>query len=161
MTREEVKKILPILQAFAEGKDIEYFDTASNIWRKSIDPAFDKGVNYQIKPEPNYRPFANAEECWKEMLKHQPFGWIKAKLNGKYMANYCPNKEGSIDLYYHIRKVAPSYIKYDDVDDYCEIFGEDKHYEDVFKTVVFYDGAPFGAKVEKRVEYEHRRHKEL
>lgn len=29
------------------------------------------------KIEPKYRPFRNKEECWNEMLKHQPFGWIK------------------------------------------------------------------------------------
>lgn len=29
------------------------------------------------KIEPTYRPFANKYECWQEMLKHQPFGWIK------------------------------------------------------------------------------------
>lgn len=29
--------------------------------------------------EPSYRPFKTKEECWNEMLKHQPFGWIKHK----------------------------------------------------------------------------------
>lgn len=36
-------------------------------------------IEYRIKPEPKYRPFANAEECWQEMLRHEPFGWIKGK----------------------------------------------------------------------------------
>lgn len=27
--------------------------------------------------EPSYRPFKNQEECWNEMLKHEPFGWVK------------------------------------------------------------------------------------
>lgn len=80
MTREEAAKLLPILQAFAEGRDIEYFDTGSSIWRKSIDPAFDESVNYRIKPEPKYRPFKDAEECWNEMLKHKPLGWVKNDL---------------------------------------------------------------------------------
>ena len=26
--------------------------------------------------ELEYRPFENIKECWEEMLKHQPFGWI-------------------------------------------------------------------------------------
>ena len=34
---------------------------------------------YHIKPEPKCRPFKNAEECWNEMKKHQPFGWLKDK----------------------------------------------------------------------------------
>lgn len=30
-----------------------------------------------MKKNSKYRPFNNAEECWHEMLKHQPFGWVK------------------------------------------------------------------------------------
>lgn len=32
--------------------------------------------------EPAYRPFKNKEECWQEMLKHKPFGWLKQKEDG-------------------------------------------------------------------------------
>lgn len=83
MNRQEAKSLLPIITAFAEGKEIEYFDTGSNIWRKSIDPAFDEGVKYRIKPSPKYRPFKDAEECWQEMQKHQPFGWAKDKRDNE------------------------------------------------------------------------------
>ena len=38
--------------------------------------------NFRIKPEPKYRPFKTKEECWNEMQKHQPFGWIRSKDNG-------------------------------------------------------------------------------
>ena len=34
--------------------------------------------------EPKYRPFKDADECWNEMLKHEPFGWIKSK-NENYL----------------------------------------------------------------------------
>lgn len=27
--------------------------------------------------EPSYRPFKDRDECWEEMLKHKPFGWVK------------------------------------------------------------------------------------
>lgn len=57
MTRQEAKELLDIIQAFTESK---------------------------IKPEPKYRPFKNKEECWEEMQKHQPFGWIKS---GKLLMN--------------------------------------------------------------------------
>ena len=34
-------------------------------------------VNYYGKPtEPTYRPFKSKEECWQEMIKHQPFGRV-------------------------------------------------------------------------------------
>ena len=35
--------------------------------------------------EPKYRPFKDAAECWDEMLKHQPFGWIKDKVRDCYI----------------------------------------------------------------------------
>ena len=35
--------------------------------------------------EPYYRPFKTEEECWQEMLKHQPFGWIKLAFRGEYL----------------------------------------------------------------------------
>ena len=31
--------------------------------------------------EPSYRPFKSQEECWNEMQKHQPFGWIMGKFS--------------------------------------------------------------------------------
>ena len=78
MTREEVKEMLPVLQAFAEGKAIESrcIKGDKSLWYDDEDPSFDNDFEYRIKSEPNYRPFKNAEECWAEMQKHQPFGWI-------------------------------------------------------------------------------------
>lgn len=74
MNREQAKKLLPIIQAFAEGKTVEY--KIEKEWVQTNVPTFNPYLwEYRIKPE--YRPFANAEECWQEMQKHQPFGWVK------------------------------------------------------------------------------------
>ena len=80
MTREEAKELLPIIQAFAEGKVIQCRSIISNEWRDFDEPAFN-GLpdNYRIKPKPKYRPFKSQEECWNEMLKHQPLGWLRSK----------------------------------------------------------------------------------
>lgn len=84
MDREHAKELLPIIRAFAEGKSIEFKDSYGK-WIKSDLLAFDLPLkNYRIKPEPKYRPFANAEECWQEMQKHEPFGWVKDKEVGDY-----------------------------------------------------------------------------
>lgn len=93
MTREEAKEFYPFLQAFAEGKIIEtrrkptadnngvtkdgWFEF--NDWTEMKELEYWINVDYRIKPEPKYRPFKDAEECWQEMQKHQPFGWIKGK----------------------------------------------------------------------------------
>ena len=94
MTREEVKEMLPVLQAFAEGKTIESrcIKGDKSLWYDDEDPSFDNDLEYRIKPEHTYRQFKDAEECWKEMQKHQPFGWLKSKKDGYYsfitMLNY-------------------------------------------------------------------------
>ena len=86
MTREEVKEMLPVLQAFADGKTIEsrYIKGDKSLWYDDEDLSFDNDLEYRIKPEPKYYPFANAEECWNEMKKHQPFGWVKDNKDGHY-----------------------------------------------------------------------------
>ena len=90
MTREKVKEMLPILQAYAEGKVIECRTKPSaiegsdvpNDWTEMKEIEFWNNIEYRIKPESTYRPFKDKEECWNEMLKHQPIGWVKR--NGYY-----------------------------------------------------------------------------
>ena len=86
MTREEAKELMPIIQAFAEGKAIESrcIKGDKSLWYDDEDPSFDDDLEYRIKPEPTYRPFKDAEECWLEMQKHQPFGWVKDKKDGHH-----------------------------------------------------------------------------
>ena len=83
MNRKEAKELMPIIQAFAEGKTIQYYDSLIDIadWEDCENPNFENlTYKFRIKPEPTYRPFVNAEECWQEMQKHQPFGWVKSTL---------------------------------------------------------------------------------
>lgn len=83
INKEIIQKLSPLFQAIVEGKDIQV--TSGDGW---MDIDLDgEGINvstliacpesYRIKPEAKYRPFKNAEECWQEMLNHQPFGWVK------------------------------------------------------------------------------------
>ena len=87
MTREEAKQLLPIIQAFAEGKAIESrcIKGDKSLWYDDEDPSFDNDLEYRLKPEPKYLPFKNAEECFAEMQKHQPLGWVKDKKDGHYV----------------------------------------------------------------------------
>ena len=91
MTKEETKEQIAkameriaLMQAYVDGKQIQYFNRLEGKWEDTTDPRWSQGSSYRIKPEPNYRPFKNAEECWQEMQKHQPFGWIKDKNDGHY-----------------------------------------------------------------------------
>ena len=90
---------------------------------------FWNGIEYRIKPEPKYRPFKNAEECWKEMLKHQPFGWIKVKEGG----------------YLNIISVDNFYAGLGDKDGSAILLASKNSYQDN----TFLDGTPFGIKLEE------------
>ena len=86
MNREKTKVLLPIIQAFSEGKQIQWLKPDSDEWidvvggdNVDFEDLAESNVAYRIKPEPKYRPFKNAEECWNEMQNHQPFGWVKYK----------------------------------------------------------------------------------
>ena len=84
ITRENAKELLPIIKAYSEGKQIEY-KNYKNEWSVVEKPEFsDNPSNYRIKQEPKYRPFKDSQECWEEMQKHQPFGYIKYKDRNSY-----------------------------------------------------------------------------
>lgn len=93
MDRNQAKEFYPILQAFAEGRVIECRTKPSfiegsdvpNDWTEMKEIEFWKHTEYRIKPETTYRPFKDSEECWQEMLKHQPFGWVIKKGEKKIL----------------------------------------------------------------------------
>ena len=112
MDRNQAKEFYPILQAFAEGKTIETRRKPTvdnngvtkdgwyefNDWTEMKELEYWVNVEYRIKPESKYRPFANAEECWEEMMKHQPFGWVKSKEDGSRSLITLIISEENIDI---------------------------------------------------------------
>ena len=128
MNRKEAKELMPIIQAFAEGKAIESrcIKGDKSLWYDDEDPSFDDDLEYRIKPEPTYRPFKDAEECWLEMQKHQPFGWVKWN-----------------DVRYNIYVVSSTSV--------CLINGncENMDFAYAYQKLTFDDGLPFGVKVEE------------
>lgn len=79
MNRQQAKELLPIIQVFAEGKEIEIKTKGGNEWYKleEDDMQYIDFKKCDLRMKSKYRPFKNKKECWEEMLKHQPFGWIK------------------------------------------------------------------------------------
>ena len=132
MTREEAKELLPIMQAFAEGKTIEY-RTQGGAWKVANTPTWNSCLFYRIKPEPKYRPFKTKEECWNEMQKHQPFGWIKSKDKG----------------YFHLIGLVQFESEFEDVVitfATSENLARSSH--SIYENYIFADGTPFGIKEE-------------
>ena len=129
MAREEAKEFPPITQAFVKGKTIQ--DWIKDTWKGKKYTLFGELSQSPIKPQPKYRPFKSQEECWNEMLKHQPFGWVKDEYN-----------------YVHIECVLENVIEFSPVEDddgtllTCTI-----DFTSVCEQgYTFADGTPFGIK---------------
>ena len=141
MAREQTKEILPIIHAFAECKTIQ--DWTNDTWKDKEYTSFGELSQSPIKHQPKYRPFKSQEECWNEMLKHQPFGWIYSKNESCY---YCiisvdENKiELSPDMYPHSETTPKEYYLEKDY------FFFDAALESF--EFAFADGTPFGIKEE-------------
>ena len=126
-----MKKLLPIIQAWVDGKTIQVW--TNDTWIDEEYPSFFEELSqFRIKPEPKYRPFESLEECWNEMLKHQPFGWLIEKVNKKEMVH--------IGRIYDIPNNAFITLSIDEGHNYSS-----GHF---FRTYTFADGTPFGIKEE-------------
>ena len=134
MTREEAKRRAELYSALADGKTIqvqnpnggEWFDVKIGTLR-----SISEELNYRIKPEQKYRPFKSQEECWNEMLKHQPFGWVKSKKSGHHFS-------------------IGSVLWDKEFDDVFVTFACDgmlgRSSKSMFEDFTFDDGTPFGIK---------------
>ena len=134
MDRNQAKEFYPILQAYAEGKLIESRTKPSfiegtdvpNDWTEMKEIEFWNNTDYRIKPEPKYRPFNDAEECWQEMQKHQPFGWVKDRNGSKFVIENVDSRS------------------------FVDVYGEGTcDFKEVFENHTFVDGTPFGIKVDE------------
>ena len=129
MTKEDIKKFMPLMQAMLEGKTIQrHLDDMGWVYTDKI--FVGDGVSlYRIKPEPKYRPFKTKEECWNEMQKHQPFGWLKSKKNGSFC---CIGEVSWSDAFrdVHITYSTNESLAHSTIS--------------VFNEYTFADGAPFG-----------------
>lgn len=133
MTRENVKKNMDIISAFAEDKVIQIINEKGE-WVDlterdglPIETIAEDPSSFRIKPESKYRPFNNTEECWNEMQKHQPFGWvINKKDNTRHLVTMV-EPDGSVIISYEQNRTKRG----------------------AFEDFTFADRVPFGVKVEE------------
>ena len=125
MTKEVIKVYFPYLKALADDKEVQC--DISGEWKDMEEISFSIGVeHYRIKPV--YRPFKNQEECWQEMLKHQPFGWIKGK-EGEHHSLITSIIADEEEVY--INGISGFVL------------------DEIMEQYTFADGTPFGVKVEE------------
>lgn len=138
MDRNQAKEFYPILQAYAEGKVIECRTKPSaiegtdvpNDWTEMKEIEFWNNTEYRIKPEVKFRPFKDAEECWQEMLKHKPFGWI---YDGGYYYSIVSISNETVNIVNDIRDIIDCLFS-----------------EMIEEGYTFADGTTFGVKIEEK-----------
>ena len=136
MTVQEIREAAKVMEAYANGKKIQCNDNhlGNGEWVTTDNPSFnwDKYA-YRIKLESQYRPFKTQEECWNEMLKHQPFGFVKSKVKG----------------YFHLIGLVQWSSELEDV---MIVFATSEQLarssRSLFEDFIFADGTPFGIKEE-------------
>ena len=135
MTVQEIREAAKVMEAYANGKKIQYLND-DNEWIDAPNPLFDwDNYVYRIKPGLRYRPFETKEECWNEMLKHQPFGFVKSKVKG----------------YFHLIGLVQWSSELEDV---MIIFATSEQLarssRSLFEDFIFADGTPFSIKEEQQ-----------
>lgn len=124
MTREDAKRAAEVMLAYADGKEIEAWNSKTG-WEECNEPYFswcDCSNSYRIK-KPKYRPFESATECFEEMSKHQPVGWCKKTFACTWL--------------------TITSIGFNDIVNFDE-YNVGFNFKDCLKKFTFADGTPFG-----------------
>ena len=130
--KKGIQRLLPVLQAMAEGRTIQtkngdnWIDIDGDCDGLRLDSIIEFIDCYRIKPEPAYRPFKDAEECWAEMKKHEPFGWVIKHNKDKMLI-------GEVDSFGGVILYNQRGSKFD--------------FDEANRIFTFADGTPFGVKV--------------
>ena len=89
LTRDRAKELLPVIQAFAEGKAIQVRGSHPNLetpWVDCSDPLWPDGAQYRIKPQP--REF-----------------WIEKRPSGAIAVFHSPIADSANYEVIHVREV--------------------------------------------------------
>ena len=123
MTREQAKELLPIINAFAEGKQIEYYDSSVNAWLSANSPTWRSEFTYRVKPEKKLIPFTFED---KDLFKGK---FVKYVKSDDMLNHYCINGFGK------------EYIQLSN--------GKTHFYETMLALYEFEDGSPCGKLIEE------------
>ena len=95
MTIERAKELLPIIQAYAEGKKLQYKVVGYDDWHDVYD---EDGINegtryeYRIKPSEKYNEIFKLKSLLEE--NHIPFEWIEHNVVSKQGYQICYPEKG-------------------------------------------------------------------
>lgn len=130
------EKMIKVMQAFIEGKTIQYKKVNDNDWDAwcNCNPVWDwANYEYRVKPEPTYRPYKNLEEFKQDIVRKYGGSSFETILETRniWLKSKCKEFIGQID------KLTTNNIFID---------GSDKSWLCVFNYYSYLDGTPFGIK---------------
>ena len=121
MVDEDTKDLISAIQAYKTGKPVQVYMKETDTWKDlTEEPNWTSDNKYRAKPSVSYHPFNSIEECWQEMQKHKPFGWVKIQ-----------------DIYYSINEV-------DIINKVLYIGTYYYTLECAYNDITFADGSKFG-----------------
>jgi len=81
MNRTRCKELLPIIQAFAEGKTIQFRNSKDSKWADVEDASWFSGTEYRIKPEPM--------EIWVRIDAVEQLDWTNVYYDKEHAKKEC------------------------------------------------------------------------
>ena len=124
---DDVKYKIEVMNAYVNGKSIQSKSCDSSEWVDDLYPKFD-WVHFDYRVNNHARQFKNDKECWEELFKHNPIGYLKNIKTGYKV---------------FITGIYNYYISAD---------GETYTFREAFSQYVFEDGSPFGIMTKKEVK---------
>lgn len=93
-----IEERIAVMQAFVDGRQIEYYHTTKKSWIETSDPSWNWSLtDYRVKEEskqPKYVPFTfeDAEHLIGKPVKHKKDSWVE-------IITYCNKNETSSCMY--------------------------------------------------------------
>lgn len=65
----DTEKKIAVMQAYVDGKQIQYKAVDATIWHDVVEPLWDWSyLDYRVKPESKYRPYKDTDEMIEDFL---------------------------------------------------------------------------------------------
>lgn len=133
-----IAEMIAVMQAYEEGKEIEFYDKSTGTWETAEPPLWDWGIfQYRVKPEePQYRPYKDCDEMVED---------FKARFNVS-----CPSY-GRPLVWVRYRDIGTVYFVEGFVhnQNYIRVTGAICDFSDLVTNYEYLDGTPVGKLVEE------------
>lgn len=117
MTKENARDFLPLVQALAEGKTIQYYNSWYDEWEDMKEPMFNFDTKYyRIKPD----------ELWYVVQSHQGY---EIKSSSEFETDPCREFESSdkSECEKWIEAHKPQYVPFDTVEELIDCWNQKKN----------------------------------